>query len=249
MKKYRGISMIAGKFRQDNRDWYVDKENATISQSLSSIKFISSQVSQELYNLRDRPFDTFTDLLRCLQMETCLNTRQIKTLIRLDYFSEFGSNGKLMDIFNEFFEGKNKLTKTIKSYKKRLAVLREYEKGHPETTLSIYETLPEEFNVLEMCRSIDIAAQPGTYFVTAVEPKYSVWVTAYNIRTGRTGKLKLNKKLYEENPLNPCQFFVIDKWEQQNKCVYKDGKRKKIPDEFENVLYAYHIIYTPAEEK
>lgn len=249
MKKYRGIQMIAGKFRQDNRDWYVDKSNATISQSLSSIKFISSQVSQELYEIRDMPFDTFTDLLRHLQMNTSLNTRQIKTLIRLNYFSEFGSNGKLMDIFNEFYEGKNKLTKTVKSYEKRLAAMREYEKNRPEKTLSIYEVLPEEFNVLEMCRSIDIAAQPGTYFVTAVEKKYSAWVTAYNLRTGRTGRLKVAMKTFEEKPLEVCQFFVIDQWKQQNKCVYKDGKRKPIPNEYENIMLAYHIIYTPAKEK
>ena len=42
MKRYKKISLTAGRFGQDNRDWFVDKENNTISQSLSSIRYMFS---------------------------------------------------------------------------------------------------------------------------------------------------------------------------------------------------------------
>lgn len=51
MKRYKDISLIAGRWGQNNTDWLVDKENRTISQSLSSIRYLSKKVAEELYNL------------------------------------------------------------------------------------------------------------------------------------------------------------------------------------------------------
>ena len=51
MKRYKNITLLSGKWGQDNRDWLVDKENQTISQSLSSIRYMSKQVAEDLYRL------------------------------------------------------------------------------------------------------------------------------------------------------------------------------------------------------
>lgn len=51
MKRFYGITMIPGRFGQDNRDWSANKEKATISQSISSVRYISKDAAEELYQL------------------------------------------------------------------------------------------------------------------------------------------------------------------------------------------------------
>lgn len=129
MNRYRGIRLQTGRFGQDNRDWFVDQENKTISQSLSSIKYISAQAAEDLYVTGQQEFDSFVDLLRHLQLHTCLNSRQIVTLIKVGYFDCFGRAGKLLAVHEEFTKGKAKLTKTLveKTVDKRMTTLRELE--------------------------------------------------------------------------------------------------------------------------
>ena len=132
MKLYKNIIMTAGRFGQDNRDWVVDKERGTISQSISSIRYISKKAAQDLQKLGQQTYDTFTDVLRDMQMNSCLDTRQIAVLIELNYFEQFGKSGKLMKVYDNFFEGKQKLTKTVKSYEARLEASRQYEASLPD---------------------------------------------------------------------------------------------------------------------
>ena len=51
MKRYKGIRLLPGRFGQDNRDWLVDKKNATISQSISSIRYLNKEAAEDLYQL------------------------------------------------------------------------------------------------------------------------------------------------------------------------------------------------------
>ena len=77
MKRYKGIRLTPGRLGQDNRDWLIDKENQCISQSLSAIKFVSKQAAEDLYRVGQLQYTSFADVLRTLQMDTCLNRRQV----------------------------------------------------------------------------------------------------------------------------------------------------------------------------
>ena len=70
------------------------KNTNTIYKSLSSIKFLSSDVSVKLYELRETQYDTFIDFLK----ENPCDSRQTEILIKLGFFSEFGKTHKLMGI-------------------------------------------------------------------------------------------------------------------------------------------------------
>ena len=168
MKNYAGISMLPGRIGQDNRDWYIDKEAGTISQSLSSIKYISKTAAEDLFNASSVKPNTFTDMLRYLQMNTCLDTRQIKTLIRVGYFAEYGKTAKLMSVFEEFFTGKNKLDKKIKSFEKRLDVNREYESKLEDTALPIGTTIKDESELLGLCISVDRSQPDNMYYIESL---------------------------------------------------------------------------------
>ena len=170
MKRYQNIQMTPGKFGQDNRDWYIDKEHKTISQSLSSIKFMSQLAADDLFTLGQRTFDSFTSLLRALQMETCVKKNQIELLIRLGYFSDFDGSKKLLQIFNEFNDGKNRLTKTLseKSVTARTQALVEMESTLENEDLPIVEQLRAEQDFMCICLSCDPFSDSNLYFVQEI---------------------------------------------------------------------------------
>ena len=64
MKRYKGIRLTPGQFGQDNRDWLIDKESCSISQSLSAIKYVSKQAAEDLYHVGQQSYDAFADVLR-----------------------------------------------------------------------------------------------------------------------------------------------------------------------------------------
>lgn len=242
MNAYAGIRMLPGRFGQDNRDWYIDKQARTISQSLSSIKFVSKGAAQDLFDASDLQFDTFTDILRHLQMNTCLNTRQIRALIYVGYFSAFGKTGKLMTVFNEFFDGKSKLTKTVKSFAKRLDVNREFESSLPDECLPIADVVQNENDLLGMCLSTDQSQPDNLYFVEEVDDKYGVKLKLYSVARGTSGVLKVTKRNYEPDKLSQGKLIYMDSWKKRQRSVFKDGKRVPLGDEYDLWLEKYRAV-------
>lgn len=242
MNAYAGIRMLPGRFGQDNRDWYIDKDAHTISQSLSSIKFVSKTAAEDLYTASSEKFDTFTDALRYMQMNTCLNTRQIKALIYVGYFSKFGKTAKLMNVFKEFFEGKQKLTKTIKSFEKRLVSNREMEAAMEDNNLPIMETVQNENDLLGLCMSVDESQPDNLYFVEEIDDKYGVKIKLYSIKRGTSGQMKINKKNYSPDVLTQGKIISMDEWKKRKRYIFKDGKRVSLNDEYDLWLEKYHIV-------
>ena len=240
MKAYAGIRMLPGRFGQDNRSWYIDKQASTISQALSSIKYISKSAANDLHSA---PFDeltTFTDTLRHLQMNTCLDTRQIKALIHVGYFEKFGKQGKLLTLFTEFFEGKQKLTKTLKSFEKRLAANREFENALNDDDIPIEERIKNENELLGLCVSVDESQPDNLYFVEEVDDKYGVKLKLYSIARGVSGMLKVSKRNYQPEELTSGKVIYMDEWKRRQRSVFKDGKRIPLRDEFDLWLEKYH---------
>ena len=54
MQRGFGIRIAPCRFRQDNRDYYIDHAGKAISDALTSVKHISRRVADTLYSWRDR---------------------------------------------------------------------------------------------------------------------------------------------------------------------------------------------------
>lgn len=321
MKRYKNITLLSGKWGQDNRDWMADKENQTISQSISSIRYMSKQVAQDLYDLSrqktaemgveyipaklnaegkkvlkqlktvmkkayeiaDRlsaeevedinkkvakleediwntpdflevqprevhhveELNCFTNVLRALQMNTCLDTRQIKIMIELGYFSRFGKSGCLMKVYQEFFEGNNKLTKTIKSFMPRLKAIRDYEDYlglFSDEELPMQQRLISEQENIGLCLSTDPEANKSTYFVRDVDEKWGTTVTLYSISNGKSGKVRFKKDDVRKHPVSPGQMVKIIDGNSSPRYTYKGGHRTQIPGEREYWVKSYSIL-------
>ena len=249
MKRYKGINLTVGRFGQDNRDWLVDKEHGTISQSLSSIRYMSKKAAKDLYELGQNKFDTFTDVLRELQMNTCLDTRQIAILIELNYFEQFGKSGKLMKVYDEFFEGKQKLTKTVKSYETRLKACREYEESIPDKELFIGQRLISELNNVGLCLSTDTSKPSDIYFITELDTKYGVKAKLYSIKRGSIGLVRVTKADFEQKPFEANDCIKLIKYNKSPRYSYRGGEKVALSGEMDVWVKEYEVYKAPIIQK
>lgn len=106
-----GISIKPPKFRHSRSAYFCDTETNCIYKGLGSIKYMSEQVAEALYGMRDMQFGNFIDVLFALQqLKDRPDSRQIDILIKIGYFEEFGSAKALLlgvEIFNKFYKCKN----------------------------------------------------------------------------------------------------------------------------------------------
>ena len=326
MKRYKGIQLLSGRWGQNNTDWTVNKEHNTISQSISSVKFMSKTVAEELYNLsqqkeayigseylkdeftpdarkllvkltkklkplqqeaeeylanggdefdekflslydegypieqeikkiknddasyitrggevkRYAKLDCFTNVLRALQVGTCLDTRQIEILIGLNYFEQFGKSKKLMQVYQEFFNGDKKITKSIKSFVERMEMCRQFEESLPDEELPSGVRLRYEKDNIGLCMSVFPSVASSIYFVNSIDDKYTTKLELYSIQRGTTGLVKVAKKHYHAVAEGSC--IQIVKFRKGPKYTYNKGVKTLIPGENEIWLTDYNVL-------
>ena len=106
-----GIGIKPPKFRHSRSAYFCDAETNCIYKGLGSIKYMSEQVAEALYGMRDMQFGNFVDVLFALQqLKDKPDSRQLDILIKIGYFEEFGSAKALLlgvEIFNKFYKCKN----------------------------------------------------------------------------------------------------------------------------------------------
>lgn len=245
--RIRGISLSKPKFRQDNRSFYINTEEKIISDSLTSIKGVGMKDAEALYDLRDRKYSTFVELLR--DMTLCpgaLNTAVIEKLIKLNYFEEFGCIKRLLKLYDAFYNGPHcfKTTLVPASQATRMQQLMAYELGTPDL---LGETHSDLDGLVDDPRDIvryeaELYGEPtstapaakGEYIVLEVDTKYSPRLQLYSVSTGKKGQMKILKKTFEKNPLAAGDWIRILNWNPKE--AY--GK----PGVIENWINAYDKI-------
>ena len=124
--KYFGIKLKPVKFGYSKSSHMYDRATNTIYKGMSSIKFISETLGDEIYGLRGNHYDNFTSLLIDLVNRTSVNSRQLEILIKAEFFSDFGNVRKLsavLGVFLKFYD------RTKRAFKKQLAKAKVKESG------------------------------------------------------------------------------------------------------------------------
>ena len=214
-----GVSLKPIKFRHSRADYNMERETNSIYKGLASLKYMNSDVSEKLYELKDQQFDSFIDLLSVFPG----NSRQREILIKLGFFEEFSGSQKLlkMAMLYDKYYGK----KVIKKDKSDLPIelLQKYAIAETEKQFKFDETSMENL-LSELCKQIpdkDIPLQSrlqaeleflgyisyadpsrtNTAAIMKIDTKYTPKLTLYRLDTGTTMTAKLKKKSYEQNPL------------------------------------------------
>lgn len=141
MKKGFNIQLGEYKFGLDNRHFVPDKNNNLINGNLKALKSIGKKTPDELYNI-PKDINNFIDLLIYIRENTNIKKNEISILIKIGYFSQFGSDKKLLIVYEEFYRIYSKTNSQKTKDKKR------------ETLLQLFnETSDNDFTIIEKIKN------------------------------------------------------------------------------------------------
>jgi len=258
------------KFGKSQALYSFDKKENIIYKGISSIKFLNSQVAQELYQLsQENQYTNFIDLIKDIKEKTSTNSRQLKILTGLNFFSEFGKNKKLLSIL-ELYEtiGDAKQIKKDKAIELDLNVpiLMKYTKKETDKLykdiditsyikdvselienkpLSVKEQVKFEMEYLEYTTVKYEKADESLFIVTeykCYKDKSKPYITLRNLKTGEELKTKVkNGKTFTENPFKLFDVLQVINFKTQKKMKNVGGKWER-PNEDEDILDEW-VVY------
>ena len=224
-----GIKIKSPKFRHSRSDYFCDVDENTIYKGLGSIKYMSADVAEALYGMRDMQFKNFIDVLFAIQqLEVRPDARQLDILVKIGYFAEFGPAKALLlgvEIFNNFSKCKTikldkwremgynidmlkpyagKLTeKTASQLDNRgiiLSILRSMKM--PKTT--IVDKLKWQIELLGYVDGNDPKSDPNDWLVLDVKATGygTVYCTLYNLCYGAERTYRASKKFWTNHQLS-----------------------------------------------
>lgn len=216
-----GVKIKSPQFRHSRSDYFCDTATNTIYKGLGSIKYMSADVAEELYSMRDKQFSNFIDFLFAREaMAHKPDSRQLDILVKIGYFAEFGPAKALLEgikIFNLFAKSKTikvdkladmgynvddikpycgKVTeKTLSDLDNRgiiLAILRSMQM--PKTT--VIDMAKWQIEHLGYCNFSDPKRDVSDYLVLNVQTTgYGTkWLKIYNLAYAAERTYKVNKQ-------------------------------------------------------
>lgn len=263
-----GIAIKPPKFRHSRSAYFCDTETNCIYKGLGSIKYMSEQVAEALYGMRDMQFGNFIDVLFALQqLKDKPDSRQLDILIKIGYFEEFGSAKALLlgvEIFNKFYKCKNikldkwnemgyninilkdnadkmteKTASGLDNYGLILGILRSLRM--PRTT--IVDKLRWQAELLGYVDGSDPSRDVNDWLVLGVETTSygTAWLRLYNLCYGAERHYKVDKRWATSHR---CKSGDVLKVVLEDKPKFKkldDGKFVKT-GEVETVVKMFKIL-------
>lgn len=263
--EYFKIKISSPKFRYSFGEYSCDKNTNTIYKGISSIKGLSKTIGDKLYELKDNSYSTFLDLLIDCK-EKGIGISDLTTLAKLDYFSEFGSIGKLLkfvEIYNELYQ--KKTIKKDKEYLVKKLYLKEFcaketEKQYTgfdsykclsslidkmaDEDISIKDKLLYQLQYFGYVDIVDTNINKDIWLVTdMVERSKNKIVDLYCINNGEKIKVKVRSKIFSSNPFNKGDLLSIDSFMREGKWSINPDTQEweKSTTVFENILNEYNI--------
>lgn len=238
--KKHGIKIVPIKFRFSLRSYSFNKENNTIYKGISSIKYMNKKIADELFELRDNRYNTFIDLLYDISDKTSMDMRQLKILIELNYFSEFGDIDYLLELTRLYkkLSGKKQLKKetAIKIGVKENDIIECCENVTEKTyskldSKKLLHRLAGSIHVKkrslkEMIQSqieylgyIDIADEQykRMLVVLSMNTKYSPRLECYSLKNGTTIHCKISKRIFNENKIKKSDIIKVKEYKIKEK--------------------------------
>lgn len=238
---YFGISLKQPKFRYSKSKYFMDKVTNSIYKGIGSIKFLNNDVADYLYELREKKYNTFTELL--IDLQGHINSRQLEILIKLNFFEEFGKTYKLLSIveaFNKLYGKKqfkidNAYVEYIKLFAKtqtdktlkdvNTKELCEYIENRIENNdLPVEELIQSHYEFVGNCTLTDEDANPRHCVAIKIDTKYTPKVTFYNIKSGRIKECKISKNVFKDNPFELYDLVYLEHTQSKPKRKLLDGK-------------------------
>lgn len=234
MKQAFGIEVGPMEFGTDNRSFRADPKNHCINPSLLSIKGLSKTCANELYCLsQSRQYDSFIDLLYDIKSKTRVNSGQMETLIKLNYFRKFGNPNQLLKqaaLFDRYQECKQLQKEELDSLLPRETILtlctketaKLYTGIHSrqllqylcKSTQDIKTPVPDILQYEQECLGYIQYTDPSLDFsycyVQSVDGKYkNKMLTLYCLADGTISEYKVKGSQLEKDPVSAGEILRI----------------------------------------
>lgn len=265
-----GIQINPIKFGKSGADYTMDKSTNSIYRGIASVKYCNSQIASELLELSQNDYDTFIDLLYDIDEKTSLNSRQLDILIKLNFFSDFGKNKKLLrcvDVFGKLHKSKILAKKKAEelgipehliqrhSAKETKSQYRELDNRNllkdicdrfDDESVDIVEQVKAEVENLGVCDYINSDMRDFYWIVVAFDDSRSTtrpYVTIRRICNGEEIKTRIKRSnVFTSNPFGKYSILRMD-------TVVYEHKKRKMPDgswvdseEMEPILCNFEVI-------
>jgi len=256
--KQQGIKIESIKFRYSLPEYAYSKETKSVYKGMKSIKYLNKKISRQLYELRDREFVDFYDLLNVINTETSVDSRQLEILIKLNFFSEFGNPNQLLyqtDLFNKYSSRKQLKKEELTTEEIAALMMCEHTETEKlykiEDTMEMIRQLDNSQNIkTSICDRIKYENEhlgyigitvpkltPDFAYVMDVNSKFrNRLVTLYRLNSGEIERVKVKSATFEGHPLEIGQVIKTVEASKERKWKKKAGGGFEQIDEYETIL-------------
>ncbi len=231
--KYFNIKIQTPKFGYSKAEYSFDKETRTIYKGVGSLKYLNEQKADFLYELsQSKEYKTFTELLCDIKP---IGNRCILILIKLGYFSKFGSISKLLKVFELYKDKGDKKTmsktKDIELYMtyKELAeknatketaktltinyisFIEDIELTLEDTEDDIVQLIKDEIEYTGGFNAVPYKQMDkNACFISDLKVyNYNVIVTLFCFYSGNVKTFKMDKKIYNQCPFTKEEVLYL----------------------------------------
>lgn len=255
--KYFNISLKNIQFGHSAGSYRISKEENSIYKGLGSIKYCNVEVGDKLYELsQTKQYNSFVEILKDFPGDS----RQLDILIKLGYFSDFGSIGKLLkivEIYNQY--GSKTIIKKYQCAIDKDIMLQYATETEKQYRLKdkdgfinylLGDITYKEYPITQRIKdekeylgyvSLKIEGKSSTWYVTDINTKYSPKVSLYNVGTGEEKVVKIEKRKYQMAPFDK-DVCLRATFEMKNKCKKdENGDWVKLEEKEEWIKY-YSVV-------
>ena len=222
--KYFGIKLRPIKFRFSGAKYSFNRESNEIYKGIISIKYMNELISDLAVELKDKEYASFIDCIDDFLSTAGVNIRQMRILIDLDFFEEFGDANYLnmqLDLFDKY-SGRSQISKkelntlhvseeearsfSAKETAKMFSGIDSLAMLRIAATKLKYRrrTLREKIGAqIEHLGYVDIVGDQysGIACVTSIDTKYSPRLTLYSLKNGTSYQCKIDKRTFSQTKL------------------------------------------------
>lgn len=264
--KYFNIRLENPKFEKADYVYSVDKEKRIVYKGMNSIKNLNEECCLRIKEVAKNKPETFTELL--YELQGYANSRHMKILISLGFFSYYGKSKKLLKIY-EFYRliyNKSQLSKEkfaeyesiIRKFAKKetrklfkeidmLELCKEVEKRTLDEDLSIKDTVECYFENVGSCDLKFKNVDKWDCIIVEAPLRYKNYtrLKLYNLSIGKTCDFKISNSTIDENNSFLSCYDLIHITHIEKKPKYKkdsDGHWYKDNNDLENWIIDYKIL-------
>lgn len=213
------------KFGCDNRQFTLDRTHKCINPALGGVKGVGKLDGEELYALSNKQYNNFIELYMDIANNTKTNKGKVDTLIKLDYFKEFGKSKKLLqmaDICNNLYNRKqinktdveklgltnellqkysNKTTEKLYKEIDMVKLIEEITKNIENKDIPLKDKIKYEIEFLGYPRTLLPDIESELMYVIGIDTyenkkSFTHYPTLYNVKTGEQTKIRVGDFRY-----------------------------------------------------